>query len=124
MRVAVGTDSLSSVDDLTKGSFHPLLIDAPAADPKSIRKIILCNGKIYYDLASVRDERKAFDTVIVRVEQLYPFPEAEFAQLLATYPAAGEVISTLPSGKTARTSRARIASFTFSLIRGLGPRGG
>ena len=41
---------------------------------------------------AARDERKATDTAIVRIEQLYPFPEAEFAEVLARYPAAGEVV--------------------------------
>src|SRR5579872_3398047 len=83
---------LSNVDDLTGGSFHPLLDDSTVTDPQTIRKILVCNGKIYYDLAAARDHRKAADTVIVRIEQLYPFPEAEFAQVLARYPAAGEIV--------------------------------
>jgi 2-oxoglutarate decarboxylase len=83
---------VSTVDELTSGTFHPLLDDATIADPKSVRKILVCNGKIYYDLLVARDEHKAADTAIVRIEQLYPFPEAEFAEVLARYPAAGEVV--------------------------------
>jgi multifunctional 2-oxoglutarate metabolism enzyme len=83
---------LSSIDDLTNGAFRPVLDDASVSDPKSIHKIVLCSGKIYYDLLAARDERKATDTAIVRIEQLYPFPEAEFSEVLARYPAAGEVV--------------------------------
>jgi 2-oxoglutarate dehydrogenase E1 component len=89
---------LSSIDDLTAGTFQPVLDDpsianvAGATSPRAIHKILLCNGKIYYELLAARDERKATDTAIVRIEQLYPFPEAEFAEVLARYPAAGEIV--------------------------------
>ncbi len=82
---------VSSINDLTQGVFQPVLDDA-AADPQSIRKLLVCSGKVYYDLLAARDARKANDTAIVRIEQLYPFPEAEFAEVLARYPAAGEVV--------------------------------
>ena len=64
----------------------------PSTDPAAVRKILVCSGKIYYELLAARDERKSTDTAIVRIEQLYPFPEAEFAEVLARYPAAGEVV--------------------------------
>jgi 2-oxoglutarate dehydrogenase E1 component len=87
---------VSTVEDLTNGIFEPLLDDQTIADPSAVRKILVCSGKIYYELAAARDERKAIDTggdtAIVRIEQLYPFPEAEFAQVLARYPQAGEVV--------------------------------
>ncbi|HTS77639.1 MAG TPA: multifunctional oxoglutarate decarboxylase/oxoglutarate dehydrogenase thiamine pyrophosphate-binding subunit/dihydrolipoyllysine-residue succinyltransferase subunit [Bryobacteraceae bacterium] len=83
---------ISNVDELTQGIFEPLLDDHTIADPAAVRKILVCSGKIYYDLAAARDERKAADTAIVRIEQLYPFPEAEFAEVLARYPQAGEVV--------------------------------
>jgi 2-oxoglutarate decarboxylase len=83
---------VSSIDDLTQGVFQPVLDDTSVANPKAVRKILLCNGKIYYELLAARDQRKATDTAIVRIEQLYPFPEAEFAEVLARYPAAGEIV--------------------------------
>ncbi len=82
---------VSSIDDLTQGVFQPVLDDT-SVNPKAVRKIVLCNGKIYYELLAARDQRKATDTAIVRIEQLYPFPEAEFAEVLARYPAAGEIV--------------------------------
>ncbi len=82
---------ISSVEDLTSGVFHPMLVEA-VDDPSSIRKILVCSGKIYYDLLAARDARHSTDTAIVRMEQLYPFPEAEFADMLAGYPAAGELV--------------------------------
>jgi 2-oxoglutarate decarboxylase len=83
---------LSSIDDLTNGVFRPVLDDATVAEQKKIKKILLCSGKIYYELLAARDERKSTDTAIVRIEQLYPFPESEFANVLARYPAAGEIV--------------------------------
>jgi multifunctional 2-oxoglutarate metabolism enzyme len=83
---------LSTPDELASGAFQLLLDDTSIADPRNVRKILACSGKIYYDLAAARDERKAADTAIVRIEQLYPFPEAEFAEVLARYPQAGEVV--------------------------------
>jgi 2-oxoglutarate dehydrogenase complex dehydrogenase (E1) component-like enzyme len=83
---------VSTVDDLTRGVFEPLLDDSTAGEAAAVRKILVCSGKIYFELAAARDERKAADTAIVRIEQLYPFPEAEFAEVLARYPAAGEVV--------------------------------
>ena len=51
-------------------------------DPAAIRRILVCTGKIYYELLAARDARKRERRAIVRMEQLYPFPEAEFAAVL------------------------------------------
>src|SRR5262249_3229498 len=80
---------VSTVDELTSGEFQPLIGDPIAT---GVKKILICNGKIYYDLVAARDQRGAKDVAIIRIEQLYPFPEAEFAEVLAQYPAAGEVV--------------------------------
>jgi 2-oxoglutarate dehydrogenase E1 component len=82
----------SSIDELARGIFQPVLVDDIASDATQVRKLLVCSGKIFYDLLTAREERKASDTVIVRLEQLYPFPETEFADVLARYPAAGEVV--------------------------------
>jgi 2-oxoglutarate dehydrogenase E1 component len=87
----------STVADLTEGAFLPVLDDRSVREPSSIRKILVCSGKIYYELLAAREARKATDptaaaTAIVRLEQLYPFPEAEFAQELMRYPAASAVV--------------------------------
>jgi 2-oxoglutarate dehydrogenase E1 component len=83
---------VSPIDALTRGVFHPVLVDDPEGDPTQVRKILACNGKVYYDLLAAREQRNATDTVIVRIEQLYPFPELDFSEILARYPAAGEVV--------------------------------
>ena len=88
---------VSTVADLTEGVFLPVLDDRTVREPSSIRKILVCSGKIYYELVAAREARKATDPnasaiAIVRIEQLYPFPEAEFAQELMRYPAASAVV--------------------------------
>jgi 2-oxoglutarate dehydrogenase E1 component len=69
-----------------------VLDDATVSDPSSIRKILVCTGKIYWELVAARETRKAADVAIVRIEQLYPFPEAEFAAVLQRYPQATQVV--------------------------------
>ena len=88
---------ISTVDDLTKGAFHPVLDDQTVANPAAIRKILLCSGKVYYEVLAAREARKATDetaarTAIVRIEQLYPFPEAEIRAVIERYKAASGVV--------------------------------
>ena len=54
-------------------------------EPKKVRKVILCSGKVYYELLEKRREQKQKDIAIIRLEQLYPFPEHELKQALAPY---------------------------------------
>ena len=72
--------------------FQPVLADLTVPDPSQVRKILVCSGKIYYELLAARDAKKLTDTAIVRMEQLYPCPEAEFTEVLRKYPAASQVV--------------------------------
>jgi len=88
---------ISTADELTNGVFHPVLADPTIADPASVRKIVLCTGKVYYELVAARDARKEADpvaasTAIVRVEQFYPFPEVEIREVLERYTAASGIV--------------------------------
>jgi multifunctional 2-oxoglutarate metabolism enzyme len=79
----------SAVADFTSGTFRPVLPDASAGtDPARVRRIVLCTGKIYYDLAA----RRRADVALVRVERLYPLPAAEIAAALAAYPADADLL--------------------------------
>jgi 2-oxoglutarate dehydrogenase E1 component len=74
-----------------------VLDDSSVTDPSSIRKILVCNGKIYYELLAAREQRRASDetaahTAIIRMEQLYPFPQFEFEEVLRRYPKASGVV--------------------------------
>jgi 2-oxoglutarate decarboxylase len=77
--------------DFATGTFRPLLPDPHVADPGAVRRVLLCSGKIYYDLADRRAASGLTDTAIVRLECLYPLPAAEVAAELARYPADAEI---------------------------------
>jgi len=81
----------SAVSDFTSGSFRALIASEQASDA-DVRRVLLCSGKVYYDLAARRREVGAADTAIVRVERLYPLPVSELCAELARYPGAETVI--------------------------------
>lgn len=85
---------ISSVDELTRGHFQEVLDDAFVKDPKTVDTLILCSGKLYYDLDKYRGEHAADaqHTAIIRVEQLYPFPKAQLTPFLNGFPKLKRVI--------------------------------
>ncbi|MCA9082513.1 MAG: 2-oxoglutarate dehydrogenase E1 component [Planctomycetaceae bacterium] len=78
-------DAVSPLADLTSGRFHEVLADHQLSEPSQVQRILLCSGKIYYELESLRREMNCQHTALIRLEQLYPFPEAELAQALAPF---------------------------------------
>jgi 2-oxoglutarate dehydrogenase E1 component len=79
--------AISQLDDFTEGTFAPVIGDArTAADPEQVRRVLVCSGKIFYDLEAALGNRT--DIAIVRVEQLYPLPAGEIAAELDRYPGA------------------------------------
>ncbi len=84
--------AVSAVADFTGGAFRPVLADPLQADPGQVRRVLLCSGKIYYDLAEKRKAGQRTDIAIVRAERLYPLPVPEIAAELATYPNASELV--------------------------------
>jgi 2-oxoglutarate decarboxylase len=79
--------AVSEIDDFTSGTFQPVLGDLDA-DPGAVRRVLLCSGKVYYDLAAARREQDRRDIAIVRVEQLYPLPAEELRAELGRFPDA------------------------------------
>ncbi|GIJ23249.1 multifunctional oxoglutarate decarboxylase/oxoglutarate dehydrogenase thiamine pyrophosphate-binding subunit/dihydrolipoyllysine-residue succinyltransferase subunit [Micromonospora lutea] len=79
---------VSSVEDFTTGTFAPVLPDPAAGAPEQVKRVLLCSGKVYYDLFQARQERGVTDTAIIRLEQLYPMPVEEIRAALAQYPNA------------------------------------
>ncbi len=77
--------SVSSLEELAQGAFHPVLTQ-DVMDPQRVETLLLCSGRIYFDLENRRRDRP--DYAIVRIEQLYPFPDLELQQALACYPNA------------------------------------
>ena len=84
--------SVSTLDDLTKGRFQPVIGEVEPLDAKKVTRIVLCSGKVYYDLVQARQKAKIENVAIVRVEQLYPFPRDDYQQTLAAFPKATEVV--------------------------------
>jgi len=84
--------SLSSVADLCEGGFQPILADSDAPAPERVRKVLLCSGKVYFDLLAVRRERAIDHVAIIRIERLYPFPETELRAELARYAQTASVV--------------------------------
>ncbi|MCU1336883.1 MAG: 2-oxoglutarate dehydrogenase component [Bryobacterales bacterium] len=82
---------VSTVEELSSGVFLPVLDDTRVSDPARVTRILACTGKIYYELLAAHETRGG-DFAIVRLEQLYPFPQAEFAEVLRRYPAAQHVV--------------------------------
>jgi 2-oxoglutarate dehydrogenase E1 component len=78
---------VSPIKDFTKGSFQEV-IDDESADPKSVKRVLLCTGKIYYDLLEGQQKKKTKDVAIVRMEQLHPFPEKQLNAVLKKYKGA------------------------------------
>jgi 2-oxoglutarate decarboxylase len=81
----------SPVESLTTGRFKEVLDDPGVTDPASVRRVILASGKVAYDAIAHRDEH-ALPAAVVRVEQLYPWPEMLVLDTLSHYPAAREVV--------------------------------
>lgn len=84
--------AMSSLDELSVGAFRCVIDDDADTARSKIRRVILCTGKVYYDLRAQRESEGHTDTAVLRVEQLYPFPGQQLRVLLETYPRAREVV--------------------------------
>jgi 2-oxoglutarate dehydrogenase E1 component len=84
--------SSSPLSELKAGRFQLLIPEVDPLDPVGVRRIVFCSGKVYFDLLEARRAKGSTDVALVRIEQLYPFPAAEYAASLAKYPAAREIV--------------------------------
>ena len=89
---ALGADSSTSVKDLTSGEFMPVIDDSSIARKGAIKKLVLCSGKIYFDLYEARENNKIEDCAIIRLEQFHPFPKSQLQKILNQYESAEELI--------------------------------
>lgn len=83
--------SASRPEELADGQFHLLLGDPSIQDPQKVRRVLLCTGKIYYDLLKEQEKRGSSHIAILRVEELYPFPEWNLSENLAAFPRIQEL---------------------------------
>ena len=75
----------SSLDELTQGHFETVLPETDDIDPDKVKRVILCSGKVYYDVVEARRKHGIRNTAIIRIEQLYPFPHDRLVEELARY---------------------------------------
>jgi len=85
-------DAVSPLSDLAKGHFETIIPDHEELNASKVKRVIMCSGKVYYDLVNTRKERGATDTAIIRLEQLYPFPHKAVAAELKKYPGVTEIL--------------------------------
>jgi 2-oxoglutarate dehydrogenase E1 component len=85
--------AVSTIDDMAAGtSFHRCLDDLAPCQPDMIRRLVLCTGKVYYDLLEAREKSERDDVYLLRVEQIYPFPTDVVAEYAAKFPGLQEVV--------------------------------
>ena len=77
--------AISSLEELANGGFQPAIGEIDDLDPKGVKRVVLCSGKVYYDLLDKRRKNEQTDVAIVRVEQLYPFPHKALQEKLQQF---------------------------------------
>ena len=82
----------SAVEDLTSGGFMPVIGDQTVKDDSAITRVVICSGKVYYDLDDVRTKESVDTVAIIRLEQFYPFPETGLSAIFDRYPNANEIV--------------------------------
>jgi len=84
--------SVSRLEELGTGGFNPVIDEIDDVKPSAVTRIVLCSGKVYFDLLKSRRDVKAESVAIVRLEQLYPFPSEEYEAILRKYSNAREIV--------------------------------
>ncbi|OSP50878.1 2-oxoglutarate dehydrogenase E1 component [Aeromonas hydrophila] len=77
--------AVSKLEELAEGTFQNAIGEIDALDPNGVKRVVFCSGKVYYDLLDARRKAEQQDVALVRIEQLYPFPEEEVRAILADY---------------------------------------
>jgi 2-oxoglutarate dehydrogenase E1 component len=85
-------EAVSSLDALADGGWQNVIDEIDALDANKVRRVLLCSGKVYYELLAYRREQKIDDIAIVRVEQQYPFPHDDYKRAVKRYAKATEVV--------------------------------
>lgn len=83
--------AVSTLSELSSGGFREVLGDSSVSADR-VTRVLLCSGKIYYDLLQAREAKQASNVAIVRLEQLYPFPTADLRDILSRYPEAADLV--------------------------------
>lgn len=84
--------AVSTLEDLTEGQFQTIIDEIDTINPEQVTRLVLCSGKVYYDLLEARRNDNSNHIALVRIEQLYPFPLDTFKQVIAHYPKLQKVV--------------------------------
>ena len=84
----------STIAELENGGFQPVIDDAHVTDRSKVKRIVVCSGKVYYDLHAASEEAANTDVAVVRLEQFYPFPSEKLHEIFASYSNATEIVWT------------------------------
>ncbi len=84
--------SVSQLEDLSKGEFQHVIDEIDPIDPKKVTRVVLCSGKVYFDVYKARQEAGLDNVAIVRIEQIYPFPSEAYDAVLKRYPKARDIV--------------------------------
>ena len=79
-------EAVSQLEELSGGAFQTVIDETDAIDPTAVKRVVMCSGKVFYDLRSARRDRDIEDIAIIRIEQMYPFPRLDLQSVLARYP--------------------------------------
>jgi 2-oxoglutarate dehydrogenase E1 component len=85
-------EAVSSLAELAEGRFQNVIGETEKIDPRKVKRVIVCSGKVYYELLAYRREQKVDNVAIVRLEQQYPFPHDDYKREIARYATAREVV--------------------------------
>ncbi|OUU75070.1 MAG: 2-oxoglutarate dehydrogenase E1 component [Methylococcaceae bacterium TMED69] len=86
------TDSFSKLSEFTEGKFLNIIPEQSNISPRKVKKVILCSGKIYFELVAAREANQIDDCAIIRLEQFHPFPMKELKEILGQYKNCGELL--------------------------------
>ncbi len=84
--------SVSQLEELSSGAFRAVIDEIDEIKPSGVTRIVLCGGKVYFDLLKARRENKVDSVALVRIEQMYPFPSDEYEAVIRKYPNAREIV--------------------------------
>ena len=84
--------STSNLEDLSKNGFKTVIDDPDKLNKKKVKRVVVCSGKVFFDLLDARRKRELKDTALIRVEQLYPFPTERFCEVLDSYASAKSIV--------------------------------
>jgi 2-oxoglutarate dehydrogenase E1 component len=85
-------EAISSLEELTNGGYQNVIGETDELDPAKVTRLVMCSGKVYYELRNARREAQLEHVAIIRIEQLYPFPDEEFSLAVAPYENISDVV--------------------------------